>query len=212
MPMASEDRSETDRLEAFSDGVFAIVITLLVLEIRVPRGQSGEGPLVAALVEQWPTYLAFLASFATVGIMWVNHHRLFVLIGRTDNNLFLLNLLLLLGVTIVPFPTAVLAEYIGHPGERAAAIVYTGTSVIIAILFNLLWRYAAANGRLLPAEIDRDAVRRITRSYAFGPALYLAAVATAFWNVKFSIAITIGLAIFFALPPERVVRGSSFGK
>jgi len=101
----------TSRLEAFSDGVFAIAITLLILEIKVPPpGAAGElGPALARL---WPSYLALVTSFANVGVMWINHHRLFGLIERTDEGLLGLNLLLLLGVTLVPFPTALLAEHL----------------------------------------------------------------------------------------------------
>ena len=101
--------SETARVEAFSDGVFAIAITLLILDVHVPA--PGLGPLRTALARQWPTYIAFLISFAFIGIMWVNHHRLFNHIRRSDNTLMFLNLLLLLGVCVVPFPTALLAAH-----------------------------------------------------------------------------------------------------
>src|SRR5438270_13814781 len=100
--------SETSRIEAFSDGVFAIAITLLILDVHVPT--ISQGPLGAALRRQWPTYIAYLISFAFIGIMWVNHHRLFNHIRRSDNGLMFLNLLLLLGVSAVPFPTALLAR------------------------------------------------------------------------------------------------------
>src|ERR1041385_9184169 len=102
--------SETARLEAFSDGVYAIAITLLVLDLKVPMVQDGK--LASALLHQWPMYFAFLISFAFIGIMWVNHHRLFNHIRRCDNRLLFLNLLLLLGVTVVPFPTALLAAHL----------------------------------------------------------------------------------------------------
>src|SRR5437899_1855756 len=101
-------QTETARIEAFSDGVFAIAITLLILEIKVPGLQQGR--LAGALLRQWPSYLAFLLSFVYIGIMWMNHHRMFTHIRRSNDTLLLLNLLLLLGVTVVPFPTAVLAS------------------------------------------------------------------------------------------------------
>jgi len=104
--------AETSRIEAFSDGVFAIAITLLILEIKVPPPGSGE--LSLALARQWPSYLSFLMSFAFIGIMWINHHRLFTHIARSDDVLLILNLLLLLGVIVVPFPTAVLATHWGE--------------------------------------------------------------------------------------------------
>ncbi len=198
------ESGETRRLEGLSDGVFAVAITLLILEvrvIRVPLGGLTERGLITALIEQWPSYLAFLASFATVGIMWMNHRRLFNLIGRADNTLLILNLLLLLAVTIFPFPTALVAEHIGHPGERVAAIVYTGMGVILAIFFNALWRYAAWKNRLLREDADPLLVRSISTSYLFGPLVYLLTVGLAFVNVPASLLVTIALALFFALPP-----------
>ena len=108
---------ETARIEAFSDGVFAIAITLLILEIRVP---TAENDLAAQLLKQWPSYVAFVLSFAFIGIMWINHHRLFTHIRRSNNTLMVLNLTLLLGVTAVPYPTAVLAQHLGRSGQRTA--------------------------------------------------------------------------------------------
>jgi len=117
---------ETARIEAFSDGVFAIAITLLILEIKIPA--AGSGNLSMQLLRQWPSYFAFVFSFAFIGIMWINHHRLFTHIKRSNNALLFLNLLLLLGVCAVPFPTAVLAQHLGQSDQRAAAILYHGTS------------------------------------------------------------------------------------
>jgi uncharacterized membrane protein len=104
--------SETSRIEAFSDGVFAIAITLLILEIKIPT--PGSGRLSLQLMNQWPAYVSFLISFAFIGIMWINHHRLLTHIVRSDNTLLILNLVLL-GVVAVPFPTAVLAIHLGQP-------------------------------------------------------------------------------------------------
>jgi len=112
---------ETARIEAFSDGVFAIAITLLILEIKIPG--VGTGDLSRQLLRQWPSYIAFVISFAFIGIMWINHHRLFTHIKRSNNALLFLNLLLLLGVCAVPFPTAVLAQHFGQSEQRTAAIL-----------------------------------------------------------------------------------------
>ena len=193
--------TETARVEAFSDGVFAIAITLLILEIKIPA--PGSGVLAAQLVKQWPSYVSFLISFAFIGIMWINHHRLFTHIKRSDNGLLFLNLLLLLGVTAVPFPTAVLAVHLGQGDERAAALLYNGTYFFIAIFFNLLWRYAASDKtKLLAADVDRNAVHRITRQYAFGPVFYLICLGLSWVSVPASLAVNVGLACFFALPPN----------
>jgi uncharacterized membrane protein len=198
-------RKETGRVEAFSDGVFAIAMTLLVLNVKVPTANQ-PGQLGSLLWQQWPSYLAFVISFAFIGIMWVNHHRLFAHIRRIDHTLLVLNGALLLGVTAVPFPTAVLAQYLGKPDEKAATMLYAGTYVVVAVFFNVLWRYAASGHRLLGDEVDVAEVSRITRQYAYGPLLYLACFALAYINVAASLALNVALAIFFALPPNKVTR------
>jgi uncharacterized membrane protein len=192
-------QSETTRVEAFSDAVFAIAITLLILEIKVPT--QNQGPLVAGLLRQWPSYLAFLASFLYIGVMWINHHRMFTHIKKADDALLVLNLFLLLGVTVIPFPTAVLAEHLHGPDHKSAAILYNATFVVIAVMFNVLWRYAVA-GRLVDHAVSAEAARNISRQYALGPILYLVCFALAWINVHASMATNVALALFFALPPS----------
>jgi uncharacterized membrane protein len=194
--------NETNRIEAFSDGVFAIAITLLILEIKVPRDLAPSTTLAQALAHQWPSYLAFVTSFFTILIMWVNHHRLFTHIGRCDDRLLFYNGLLLLGIAVLPFPTALVAEYLGHAGQTTAASVYNGTLIVIAVCFNVLWRSASSNGRLLHENHDRVAVRHITESYRFGPISYLAALALGFVSVTASLLLNLVLAIYFALPSK----------
>lgn len=199
--------SETQRVEAFSDGVFAIAITLLVLELKVPP--AGNSPLSTLLIRQWPSYVAFLASFAFIGIMWINHHRLFTHIRRSDHVLLVLNLLLLLGVITVPFPTAVLAQNLGQPGERTATLLYSGTYVVIAIAFNVLWRYATSSKRrLLGPDVDATAVRQIGLQYSFGPLFYVVCFVLAWVSVPASLVLNVALACFFALPPAYLRRPS----
>ncbi len=202
--------TETGRVEAFSDGVFAIAITLLILEIKIPK--PSDGALANQLLRQWPSYFAFLISFAFIGVMWINHHRLFTHIKRCNNTLMILNLLLLLGVTIVPFPTAVLATHIGFADQRTAALLYNGVYVFIAIIFNLLWRYAVSrNHHLLGKEVDKENVGRISKQYAFGPLLYLFCAALAWISVPASLGANVLLATFFAIPPShasKIVRGA----
>ncbi len=203
-PAGGLGEKETGRIEAFSDGVYAIAITRLVLELKVPQDMSGPA-LRHALVGQWPDYAAFLVSFATIGIMWINHHRLFTLIRRADHMLLALNLLLLLGVTVVPFPTSLVSRYLGHDGERLAALVYAGWFVVIALAFNLLWRYASSPARrppLLRVPHDSPEVRAIHGQFAFGPPLYVAAFVVAFWSAVASLAICGGLALLFLTPPR----------
>lgn len=134
----------TVRVEAFSDGVFGIAMTLLVIEIKVP-GQEvvGAHGLGHALIALWPSYLAFMTSFATILAIWVHHHWLFSLITRNDHAFLYWNGLLLFFVSFVPFPTALLAEYLLHPDARIAANLYTGTFLAISLAFDGLWRHAS---------------------------------------------------------------------
>src|SRR5579872_5939855 len=141
-----EELKETGRIEAFSDGVFAVAITLLVLNLQPPKPLQES--LLIWLGQQWPAYLAFMTSFATIGVMWINHHRLFTYITHSDSTLMALNLLLLMLIVIVPFPTALLAEYIAATDpqfawdQHIAALLFNGTYVLLALCFNMLWRYS----------------------------------------------------------------------
>jgi uncharacterized membrane protein len=198
-------RNETGRIEAFSDAIFAFAITLLILDIKVPHGADSNTGLWSALVEQWPTFAAYLTSFATIGIMWMNHHYLFTVIRRVDHSLILLNGLLLLTVTFTPFPTAMVAEYFNHPGEHLAAAVFSGLFVMIAILFNVLWHHASKDNLLIGDGIPDSLVKEITRAYRFGPIFYLVAFAFAWVSAPVSIGICFALAIYFALPRKQRV-------
>lgn len=196
--------SETARLEAFSDGVYAIAITLLILDVHLPT--SAPGQLGRALTRQWPTYLAFLLSFAFVGIMWVNHHRLFNHIRRSDNRLLFLNLLLLLGVTVVPFPTALLAAHYNAADRTIATAVFNGTYLFIAIFFNVLWHHAVRADLLDSATLESSA--EISKQYAIGPTAYLFCLLLTWISAPASLLLNMGLALFFALPPRIAIRKS----
>lgn len=203
--------SETTRLEAFSDGVFAIAITLLILEIKVPSSASSN--LVAELAGQWPSYLAFFISFAFIGIMWINHHRMFTHIKKSDDTLLILNLALMFGVCVIPFTTALLAAHLGHPGARAAVVVYDFAYLLIALFFNLLWRYAASrDGHLLAHDVDREAAEKITQQYNYGPLAYAIAIAFAWVSITASLVINVVLAFFFALPPHYATKTAPSGR
>jgi uncharacterized membrane protein len=200
-----KDDKETGRLEAFSDGVFAVAITLLILNIQLPtKSFTNEEGLFKYLLDLWPAYLAFVTSFATIGIMWINHHRLFTYIKRTDTILMLLNLLLLLMIVFVPFPTALLAQqYRLNPNLRAPALVWNGTFILLAVFFNLLWRYAAHENRLLDKKADQQAVEAITRQYRFGPLFYVVSFGLAWIYVPASIALNLFMAVYFAFPGRK---------
>jgi TMEM175 potassium channel family protein len=192
---------ETTRLEAFSDGVFAIAITLLVLEIKVPNGQdvSQFGGLWPALASRWASYLGYTISFVTIGIMWANHHSIFQYVRHTDRRFLLVNVLFLMGIGFLPFPTAVLATHLPIPADRVAATMFYGaTLVAIALLFNAVWWAGIWKGRLLGSDIDRDGVRVITERYRLGPISYLVALGVAPLSVWLSLGIHLALALFFS--------------
>lgn len=202
---------ETGRIEAFSDGIFAVAITLLVLNIKPPASvlpDYGMPGLWDALLGNWQSYLAFLTSFLTIGIMWMNYHRLFTLIRYSDDILLVLNLLLLLFIVFVPYPTMVLAEYIQR-GSLLAAQFYSGTYVLMAICFNGLWRYASHKKRLVGKQVSDAEVRAITWQYSFGPISYLLAFGLAFWSAPVSLGFNLLLALFYLIPPRALRRAKT---
>ena len=197
------EEKETGRIEAFSDGVFAVAITLLVLNIKIPGlDLSNDKQVWTQLLSEWPMLAAYATSFATIGVMWLNHHRLYSHIKRTDTGLLLLNLLLLLVIVFIPVPTALVAEYLARPDIHAAALLYSGTNVFLAICFNLLWRYASYHNRLLGKNVNTRAVKAISEQYWFGPLVYLIAFALALFSAPASIVLNFLLALFFAMPPR----------
>jgi uncharacterized membrane protein len=183
------------RVEAFSDGVFAIAITLLILEIRVPHldAEAANGELFAALLALWPSYLAFALSFFVILIMWVNHHELFHLVHAVDYPFLFANGLLLLMVTFVPFPTAVLAQFLGTAAANTAAGLYCFTFVLISIAYNLLFRAATHERRLVHPEIGDAVLARVRRAYALGLAVYVVSVGLALWNALAGLALCASL-------------------
>src|SRR5262249_38079232 len=145
----------TARLEAFSDGVFAIAATLLVLEIGVHPASGSR--LGHELIRIWPSYLAYVTSFITIGIIWIDHHHNMRAIDRPDRTFLFINLLLLLDVAFIPFPTKLVADYLRRSGERPAVIAYAATLLLMAVLYTVWWRYARTGRRLIaPAVSERE--------------------------------------------------------
>ena len=199
----SSEVSDTLRLETFADAVFAIAITLLIIEIRLPERyeQLALGGLGPSLEHLWPSYLGYLISFIVIGIMWANHHNLMKLIDRIDHGFITLNLLLLMCVAFLPFPTAVMAEHLTDPHERSTAVAfYCGAFTVTAVFYFLMWWHAARNRRLIAPHVSDDAVRAVTRAYAPGSLLYLAATLLAFVHVAISLTIVLGLAVLYMFP------------
>jgi uncharacterized membrane protein len=207
-----EEEKETGRLEAFCDGVFAIAMTLLVFELKTPLPADipAGGNLLTALGHQWPVLLAFVTSFASILIMWVNHHNLMMQIKRVDHTFLLLNGLLLFGATIVPFTTNLIAEHLESSGARVAAVIYSGGWMLVAISYNLLWRYASYRARLLARDADLTFIRHINAQYLVGPILYLASFLLAFFSAMGSFALIGLIAIFFAFPVSLTSRLTAF--
>jgi uncharacterized membrane protein len=198
------DDFSISRLEAFSDGVFAIAITLLILEVRVPAGAHDVG---GALLHIWPSYLAYVTSFLTIGVIWVNHHSVFTLLSRADRTLVFLNTLMLLVVAFIPFPTRLVAEFLRKAhGERDAALAYTLTFVLLALVFQVWWRWISGRRRLLKREVPDVTVGMITRSYNPAFVIYVGAVVLAFVSPLASVGVCLALAVYFALPPTVVTR------
>jgi uncharacterized membrane protein len=192
------EQKETLRVEAFSDGVFAIAITLLVLDLKSPTAY-GSGNLWNDLLDQWPVFAAFCNTFVTILIIWMNHHNLFGNIRRTNNVFMLLNGMLLFCVTFLPYPTSLVAEYYGRSGETTATALYAGTFFVMACSFTAVWRYASHRYRLVGKEVTAERIRTINRQYLLGPTVYGFALIMAFLNVVVSLLITVALAIFFAV-------------
>ena len=168
------------RVEALSDGVFAIVVTLLVLEIRVPHVATHDSvaSLAAALRPLAPKFASWVVSFVTVCVIWLNHHRLFKLTARIDNGLFWWNANLLLWTSFIPFPTAVLGDY---PDNTVSVVLYGSVMALMALSFTLMRWYVLRNPDLLEETANRNLFRKGTRlSLLFGPLMYLAGVAFSF--------------------------------
>jgi uncharacterized membrane protein len=189
------DETGTTRLETFSDGVFAIAATLLVLEISV--GEFRGTGLADALLHLWPSYLAYATSFITIGIIWMNHHNVVATMARADRPLMFINLLLLLTVSFLPFPTRLVADYLQKPGERAAVYAYCATFVVMAVVYNTLWRYASTNRRLIAAEVPDARVHAISRAFNPGVPIYVLAFVVAVFSPLAAVFLTFAIAAFY---------------
>jgi uncharacterized membrane protein len=179
-PNIYTDETGLERLIFFSDAVFAIAITLLVLEIRLPAlpENASDAALLTALWSIWPKYLSFAISFLVIGSYWIVHHRIFRSIRRYDGRLLLLNLLLLMAVSSVPFPTMVIGEH----GNLVGTVFYALTMATVGLLMTCVWLYAYAGGRLLEQPLNTQQFRRILLRLLMAPTIFLLSVGVAFWD------------------------------
>jgi uncharacterized membrane protein len=189
------------RLEAFSDGVFAIAATLLILDVR-----EGSGPLGTSLLHIWPSYVAYGVSFLTIGIIWINHHTVCRQVGQVDRLFLLINVVFLMLVAFIPFPTRLIAAHLRESDLKPAALSYGIVLTLTAMFFNALWFYAAHNQRLLVADADARTISGISRSYRPGPWLYLAGTLIALVSPVASVSFFAAIALFY------VIESSLFGR
>jgi uncharacterized membrane protein len=196
----------TARLETFADGVFAIAATLLILNVDAQIGEQS-GALGHRLLEIWPSYIAYAVSFVTIGIIWSNHHTVMGQLGRVDRTFLMLNVLLLLCVAFVPFPTRLIAEHLRDRHDlEAAALAYGATMTVMSVTYFTLWMYASHAGRLLHSDADPRVVSGITRSYLPGTPVYLTATLVAFVSPLASVIMFAAIALFY------VIESSVFGR
>jgi uncharacterized membrane protein len=192
---------DTARLETFSDGVFAIAVTLLILDVRL----SGHGSVSHQLTHAWPSYAAYAISFLTLGIVWVNHHTVFRQIGRVDRTFLFINVVFLMVIAFSPFPTRVLAEHMREQ-SKPAAFAYGLTFTAMAVSYGALWFYAAAGRRLITEEADPRVVSGISRSFAPGSLIYLLATLSALLSAYLAVGLFAAIALFY------VLESSLFGR
>ncbi|WP_415947803.1 TMEM175 family protein [Streptomyces sp. KLOTTS4A1] len=205
--------ADTGRVEAFSDGVFAIVITILVLEIKVP---DDAGPhLWSALAEQWPHYAAYVVSFMVIGVMWVNHHTIFNHLKRADRPLLFLNLLVLMVVSVIPWTTAVLAEHLrDESSARAAAVLYSAWTVVYALVFLLFWWYVTRVGHLFHEHVDKAGARATRLRFGLGAFAYPCTLVLAFFSAPLTLVAHALIALYYAanqIPIPLVVEDEEAG-
>jgi uncharacterized membrane protein len=189
--------------------VFAIAITLLVLTISRP---DDFGHLGHSLTKQWPGLAAYVVSFAVIGIMWLNHHSIFGLFARLDRPVVYLNLLLLLTVVFIPYPTGVLGEALSRgQGTRTAAVAYSVSMTVNAYAWAALWLYASSGRRLLADAFPEEHRRPATVLFTLGVGVYTISIGIAFLNAYACLAFHGALAVYYALDPlsRRAARPSA---
>ncbi|NML56992.1 TMEM175 family protein [Chryseobacterium cheonjiense] len=200
---------ETVRIEGFSDAVFAIAITLLVLDLHMPNENSVKSgnELLHFLKNQWPSFLAFFLSFFSIFIMWVNHHKIFKQIYSRNSGIMFSNGLILFLVSAVSYPTSLLAKFFNGEASAVVVAIYTGIFVLINLAYNLLWFVASRNKKLLRPGISDVAIRKIQNNYLFGFPVYLIALICSFKAPAVALILILGLWIFWALSSGKIEMG-----
>jgi uncharacterized membrane protein len=189
------------RIEAFSDAVIAVAITLLALDLRVPD-PAGPGSLAHRLGQQWPNYAAYVVSFLTIGIIWINHHAMLQRLVSVDHAILVLNLLLLLTIGVLPFSTALMARYLNAShGQNFAAVIYGGSFLLMSLAFFAMQRHLLGTKQhLLQDHLTPDVRRGVLRRNAIGLLPYAAATVGGVVSPFLTLAICAAVAVFYALP------------
>lgn len=187
------------RVEAVSDGIFAIAITLLVLTISEPDDYHH---LASQLADRWPSLAAYIVSFAVIGIMWFNHHSICNYLEEVDAGFFYLNLLLLMTIAFLPYPTGVLGQALSRgDGARTAAVAYSATMAVNALAWGALWLYASSGRRLLKSTFPEAQRRTATLAFTLGAVVYALSIGIAFVNAYACLAFHGALALYYAFDP-----------
>jgi uncharacterized membrane protein len=188
-----------ERVETFSDGVFAIAITLLVLTIAQPDRYSDLGQQLA---DRWPAFAAYVVSFAVIGIMWFNHHSIFAHFARVDRGFVYLNLLLLMTIVFIPYPTGIFGQALREgAGTQTAAVVYSIVMAVNAYSWSALWIYASRGRRLLSPSFPEEQRAVATVLFTLGSGVYTVTVIIAFISPYACLAAHGLLAVYYALDP-----------
>lgn len=197
---------ETARIEAFSDGVFSIAVTLLVLELHIPELEHGatSGQLLEELKLQWPGYIAFIISFFSIFIIWINHHKIFKQIYKRNTGLMFANGIILFLVSLVSYPSALLARFYLGDSKQLSVTIYTGLFVLINLAFNFLWEQASRDKALLRPGISESAIKELRNNYLYGFPTYLAAFILSFFYPDLALAICVLLWVFWAISSKKI--------
>jgi uncharacterized membrane protein len=199
--LCMREPSSTQRIEAFSDGVFSIAITLLILEVQIPNLDTASTLLSTELWHLWPAYLAYIMSFIMIGIYWANHHYVFRLYRGTNHVFNLINLFFLMCISFLPFPTSILSRDLRRPGQETTAVMFYAFGLLLPALgFLFMWLYATGNHRLVEKNLAPGFIRLLKLKYALSCVIYTAAILIAHWYVLVGLGICVGLTFLYLAP------------
>ncbi len=191
---------ETNRLEAFSDGIFAVAITLLALDIGFPKDiHPTNRNVMASILALWPKYFAYINSFATILLMWLAHHSIFKMIKYVNTPLIIANGFLMLLVVLTPFPTRVLGDYIGTDALKSAAVFYTGFFILISLAFMILWFVIIFKRKLLQDNITEDKLKGQTQIEFTGLISNFIITLISFFNPWLGLILNTGMWIYWII-------------